>query len=109
MANCLDHPLDLMLTALMNGDLEPGIAFRLADLRHFRRCGKPVLQFDAPFEGLDLGIVEHAFHLDQISFRNMVAWMEQRLREIAMIGQQHEPFTIEIQPPNWKDPHRHAV
>ncbi len=39
----------------------------------------------------------------------MVAWMEQRLCEIPMIGQQHEPFTIEVQPPDRKDPHRHPV
>ncbi len=39
----------------------------------------------------------------------MVAWMEQRLRQITMIGQQHEPFTIEIQPPDGENPHRHPV
>ncbi len=109
MAYGLDHPLDLMLPALMDSDFEPGIALRLADLHDFRRCRKPILEFHAPFKGLDLGIVEHALDLDQISFRDMVAWMKQRLREIAMIGQQHEPFTIEIQPPDWKDPHRHPV
>lgn len=109
MADSLDHPLNLMFTPLMNRHFEPGIAFSLADLRHFRRCGEPILKFNAPFKGLNFGIVEHALDLDQIGFRDMVAWMEQRLCEIPMIGQQHEPFTIEVQPPDGKYPHRHPV
>lgn len=64
MADGLDHPLDLMLPALMDGDFKPGIALCLADLQDFRRCRKPILEFNAPFKGLDLGIVEHALNLD---------------------------------------------
>ena len=87
MADGLDHPLDLMFPALMDGDFEPGIALRLADLHDFRRCRKPIFEFHAPFKGLDLGIVEHALDLDQVGLRNMVARMQQRLCEIPMIGQ----------------------
>jgi hypothetical protein len=39
----------------------------------------------------------------------MVARVQQGLCEISVIGQQHEPFTVEIQPPNGKDPHRDPV
>lgn len=109
MADGLDHSLDLVLPALMDSDFQPGIALRLADLHDFRRCRKPILEFNAPFKGLNFGIVEHALDLDQIGFRDMVAWMEQRLCEIPMIGQQHEPFTIEVQSPDGKYPHRHPV
>jgi hypothetical protein len=106
MADGLDHPLNLMFSTLMDSDFEPGIALRLADLHHFRRCRKSILEFDAPLKGLDLSIVEYALDLDQVGFRDMVTRMKQGLCKIPVVGQQHEPFTVKIQPPDRKHPHR---
>lgn len=109
MADGFNHPLDLVFPAFMDGDFKPGIALRLTDLRYFRRRRKPIFQLDTSLQGLNLGIVEDALDLDQVGFGNVVARMEQRLREISVIGQQHEPFTVEIQPPDGKDPNRYPV
>ncbi len=109
MAYRLDHPLYLMFPSLVDGHLEPGIAFPLTDLIHFCRCREAIFQFDASFERLDLGIVKHTLHLDQIGFGDMVAWMEQRLGQVPMIRQQHESFTVEIQPSDRKHPHRDSM
>lgn len=109
MAHGLDHPLHLMFPALVNRDLKPGIALRLADLIHLCRRCEAVFQFDASFKGFDLGIIEHALDLDQIGFRNMIARMEQRLSQIPMIREQHEPFTVEIQAADRKYAHSDSV
>lgn len=109
MAHGLDHPLHLMFPALVDRDLKPRIALRLADLIHLCRCSEAVFQFDASFKGFDLRIVEHALDLDQIGFRNMVARMEQRLSQIPMIRKQHEPFTVEIQAADRKYTHSDSV
>lgn len=109
MADGFDHPLHLMLPSFVNRDFEPGIAFRPADLVHLRRRREAIFQFDAPLKHFNLGIVEHTLDLDQIGFRNMVAWMEQGLGQIAVIGQQHEPLAVEIQPSDRKHAHRDSV
>lgn len=76
MAHRFDHPLHLVLPALVNRDLQPGIALRPADFIDLRRRRESVFQFDASLKGLDLRIVEHTLDLDQIGFGNMVAGME---------------------------------
>lgn len=109
MADGLNHPLDLMFAALMDGDFQPGVALGPADLRDFRRGGEAIFKFDAPFECVNLGIVEHAFDLDEIGLRHVVPRVQQRLRQITVIREQHEAFAIEIQPADRKHAHRHAT
>jgi hypothetical protein len=109
MADGLDHPLHLMLTSLMDGDFKPGIALCPADLIDLGRGSEAVFQFDAAFERVDLGIVEYAFNLDEICLGHVIAGMEQRLGQVPMICQQHEPFTIEIQPPDGEHTHRNPA
>lgn len=109
MAHRLDHPLHLMFPSFVNRDLKPRIALRLADLIHLRRRREAVFQLDASFKGFDLRIVEHTLDLDQIGFRNMVAGMEQRLGQVAVIREQHEPFAVEIQAADRKHAHGDSV
>lgn len=106
MADGLDHSFHLMLTSLMDRDFKPGVALGSADLVNLRRSGEAVFEFDAPFERIDFGVIEHALHFNEIRLRHMVARMEQRLGQVAMIRQQHEPFTIEIQPADREHSHR---
>lgn len=109
MAHGLDHSLDLVLAAFMNGDFKPGVALGSADLVDLRRSRKAIFKFDTPFEGLDFCIVEYALDLDQIGLRHMVARMKQRLRQISMIREQHEAFAVEIQPADREHAHRHPA
>ena len=48
-------------------------------------------------------IRQHPFHFNQIRFRDMVPGVQQRLGQIAVVGQQHQPLTIKVQPSHRKD------
>jgi hypothetical protein len=109
MTDGLDHPFDLMFPSLMNGDFEPRITLRFADFHHFCRRGESILEFDAAFEGFDFVIIKNALDFDQICFRNMVAGVQERLCQLSMVCEQHETFTVEIQPSDRKHPHGHSM
>ena len=109
MPHRLQHALHLMFPPLMNRDLQPGVLFSLSDFFHPRRAGDAILHLHAAFQGFDLVVRQHPLHFDQVRFGDMVPGMDQRLRQIAVVGQQHQPFAVRIQSADRKHADAHAM
>ena len=69
-----------------------------ASTRCARRLGQAILEHHATAQCLKRGSVGFTLHLHQIGLLFVVTWIGQMVREMAVIGQQQQPFRIEIQP-----------
>ena len=74
-----------------------------------RRTRHAVFQSHTLLQASDLVVSQDTLHLDQICLGHVIPRMKHRLSELAVIGQEHQPFTVEIQSADGKHPHRNPA
>jgi hypothetical protein len=98
MTNPFAHPADLMVPPLLDFHLEPSVLDSLTqdlgpDSHH------PFLILSNPFaEEPQVGRLGNPLDFHLVKLRNVKPWMKERLRQGAIIRQEHQPFRVKIQP-----------
>src|SRR5947209_5758957 len=88
----LEHDAYLVLAAFDEPHFVPRIR-ALAQNTQAGGSGSLAMHGDTAPELLFLFLCETAVHLDQISLRDVAGGRSEPIRELAVIGQQEEPFT----------------
>ena len=88
-------------------DVSPSVR-RSAQQLDVRRAGAAALDDDAARQPIDVVRVGHAEHLRFVHALDLVPGMGQRGGEIAVVGQNQQPFRIEIEPADRVDVLAHA-
>jgi hypothetical protein len=106
MANDFKHALDLMLSPFIDRHFKPRVFRGLAHFFDDGRGRYPIFQLNALRQLVDFLISEHTFDFCQIHLRHMVTRMQERLRQLPVIRQEHEAFRIKIKPAHRKEAKR---
>ena len=103
MPHGLQHPLDLVGAPLGDRQFDPGILLGLPDFPDLSRAREAIFQPDARFQRPDLRVIEDPAHLHQIGLRDVIAGMQEPLRQRPIVGEQEQPLGIVIQPAHRND------
>ena len=99
----LEQPLHLVLLALVQGHLHPGVVLRLDDPRAVD--GHEVaFHPDAALEPLEGLGVRHPVHLGVVDARHLVARVRDALREGPVVGQEDEALGGHVEPSHREEP-----
>jgi uncharacterized protein with GYD domain len=94
------HPLDLVLAALVDRELDPARP-EPADARGRSRT---VVQLDARAKPLERVVGGLALDLGLVDLLDLVARMREPVRELAVVGEQERSGRVGVQPPDGDDP-----
>src|SRR4029079_7676435 len=108
MSDHFQHPLDLMFAPFTDRNFQPGIRLDLPDLLDLRRTRHAVFESHTLLQASDLVVSQDTLHLDKVCLGHVIPRVKHRLSELAVVGQEHQPFTVEIQPSGGEHPHRNA-
>ena len=101
MPDGLEHAANLLIAALMQNHLEPGVRARLFNLANFRGRGDfAILQLNAPTQTRDPAFGGHAFDLHFVDFLNAIARRGNVIGKVAVVGQQQQTLCVEVQTPH---------
>ena len=99
----LEHPLDLVVLAFVQRDLQPGV---LSGLEHSDPVHRQAVALDVhspPQAGQSVGVGD-AVDLGVVDPRHFVTRMGDAFRERAVVGQEEEALGGDVQPPHGKEP-----
>ena len=111
MADGLQQPLDLVMLALVQRQLDPGV---VVGFDHARAVDRHAVALHAarralqPRERLRVG---HAMHLGLVDARHLVARVRHALGEGAVVREQDQALGRDVEPPDREQPRqlRHEV
>jgi hypothetical protein len=97
-AERLDHPVDLAVLALVDGDAEPGVlALGGQDLDLGRQRGRAIVERDTVAQRPDELASQLAVDLDVVGLGHMTRRREQPRRELAVVGEQQDALAVEVE------------
>ena len=97
------HPPDLMFSALMQGNLQPGILLGFPQFPNAAGSGLAPAQEDPLFQLPDIGIRQNTFHFNLVDFGNSMPGVHEDMRQRTIRGQEQEPFGVVVQPAHGKN------
>ena len=98
MTDHIEHASNLLIATLMENHLEPGIGSGLVNFCDLgRSCLSAIVEYHAASDPLDRGFRRQALHFRFVNLFHAIARSGDEVGEIAIIRQQQETFSIEIQ------------
>ena len=94
----LAHATDLLVPALAQGDLEPGLAVLVAEEVDVGGGRLAVLEGDAVGPVREVVLGHHAAGLDHVRLGDAAARVEQAVGEVAVVGDQEDAAGGEVEP-----------
>src|SRR5262245_24835015 len=99
MADVVEHLSDLLIAAFVERDFIPRVRLALFHQPYHSWRGSFAINRHAAFERPDLMLARLSLHLDFINLRRPLRAGDE-VSEIAVVGEQQQPFGVEIQPPD---------
>jgi hypothetical protein len=113
MSDRLEHLSHLPLTPFVNRELDgrliPGARVRRVDETRLGWRGAAPLDRHAFFEALDRMIVRHPADARVVDLVDFVPRMRQAVRQLAIVGEQQQPFRVVVEAPDRIDVFLHAA
>ena len=112
------HAPHLAVLAFADDDLQPGIRHRLAKAHrrlalpqsrrfrqhaHFGRLSNEIAKIDPGAQRGQLVLVRPPFHLHPVGLRQLPARIADAVLQLAVAGEQQQPFAVGVQPPGRVD------
>src|SRR6267143_5477399 len=102
MSDEIKHAPYLLVLSLMQDDLKPGVGLCLINAFDFcRRRACSIFERDATSQSLNRLLGGHALYLCLVNLRDFVARGGDEVCKLAIVRQQQQTFSIEIQAANW--------
>jgi hypothetical protein len=112
-SNCGGHVAKLALLALGQQKFQPDtlvgshaqlqVAGKTLHDTHFCRRSAPFFQIDAAAQLLQLSDGWPLANQHKVCLGMLKTWVRQLVRQIAIVGEQHQPLAVQVEPTNWKD------
>ena len=97
--NCLEHPLDLVLPALVDRELDP---VRGHETRPGRRC-PAVFELDSLGEATKRLGCGPALHLRDVHLVHLEARMHEPVGELAVVGEEQGSSRVCVESAHWDE------
>jgi hypothetical protein len=97
------HAADLPLAALLQHNAQPRAISFLTEQRNASWRGPSPIQEDAPAPVKKRGVAGMAFHAHVVLPLVSVAWVGKSIGEVAVVGEQHQPFAPKVKPPHGEE------
>src|SRR5215471_21535885 len=105
MANCIEHPANLLIPAFEQSHFEPGVGVTLPQPAYFSASSPLVFANpDTTAQALNGLVRGHAFYFRLIDLRDLVPRGSNDICQFAVIRQQQQSFSVEVQPPDGMHP-----
>jgi len=101
MPDQLKHPAHLLIASLVQQHFVPRVGLRLVQhLDLCRRGASAVFECDAAPQSLNPAIRRHTFNFHFVNFLDAVASGRDVVCEVAVIGEQQQTFSVEVETSN---------
>lgn len=97
-ARRLAHTADLLVASLAQRDFEPRLAALVAHVADLGRQGLAVFELHAGLPNLQIALGHLALHLDDVGLRDVLLGVEQRVRELTVVGEQQGAAGVKVEP-----------
>src|SRR5713101_4804651 len=102
MTNEIKHAPYLLVLPFMQDDLKPGVGLCFINALDFcRRRSRPIFERDTASQTLNRLLRGHTFHLCFVNFLDFVARGGDEVCKLAIVRQQQQTLSIEIQTAYW--------
>src|SRR5579859_7822170 len=97
------HAPDLLVAALRDGELEPGLVALMAKQLQLRGARLAVGELYPVAPLVEIGGRHDALHFADIRLRYGLPRMQQRIREFAVVRGKEDPARVEVEAAHGKD------
>lgn len=97
MPHPLAHPFYEAIFAFGNRNLYPGVSLCFSYELDCRGAGSAVVKINAVAEFLERGLVRYIPYLDEVFFRDVILRMNEFIREVPVVREEHYPFGVVIE------------
>jgi hypothetical protein len=88
---------DLSLTAFSQDNSQPGAVPFTPEHRNLSGCRRVAIQKDSSAPSAERVIVWMTFYVNVVFFGVLIAWMREQVSEFAVVGEQDQSLTAQIQ------------
>ncbi len=96
-AGGLSHTANLLVSALFDGELEPGFVPFVAQEVRFGGKRGAIFERDAVAPSIEVLLLHDAAHLDHVGLRDGALRVQEAVRELAVVGREQRPRGGEVE------------